>query len=336
MTDIKLSKAEIKQIINLDALKRIPSQTHVAVIMGGWSAERPVSIWSGEACAKALKKVGYKVTEVDVARDVARQLDDIKPDICFNALHGPFGEDGTIQGLLEIMGIAYTHSGVLASAMAMDKNIARILFDSVGIPIAKGCVVNRFDAAKAHIMPPPYVLKPVADGSSFGVFIVKAGTANPPQELLAKDWKLSDTMLAEEYVAGRELTCTVMGERALAVTDIIPNADYYDFEGKYAENGAIHIIPAKIKPNIYQDIMKWSVSACAVLGCRGVARVDWRYDDSTNGNDKLICLEVNTQPGMTDLSLAPEQAQKLGISFEEFVAWMVEQAECKQPIIQAK
>ncbi|MGL1919419.1 MAG: D-alanine--D-alanine ligase [Hyphomicrobiales bacterium] len=298
--------------------------------MGGWSAERPVSIWSGDACATALENVGYKVTKIDVGRDVASQLATLKPDVCFNALHGPFGEDGHIQGLLEIMGIPYTHSDVLASAMAMDKNVARQMFASVGIPIAEGKVINRFDAAKEHVMEPPYVLKPVADGSSFGVFIVERGTNQPPQELATTEWSLSDDMLAEKYVAGRELTCTVMGNRALAVTDIISNTEFYDFEGKYAEGGSTHIVPAKIKPNIYQDIMKWSVKACEVLGCTGVARVDWRYDDSQGANDELICLEVNTQPGMTGSSLAPEQAQKLGISFEKFVAWMVEQAKCKQ------
>ncbi len=329
-SEFKLSDAEIDAIIDLDQLKRIPQETHVAVLMGGWSSERPVSLWSGEACAKALENVGYKVTKIDVNRHVAAQIAKVDPDICFNALHGPFGEDGTIQGLLEIMGIPYTHSGLLASSMAMDKQIARQLFASVGIPIAEGKVINRFDAAKEHVMAPPYVLKPVADGSSFGVFIIPIGSNQPPQELLTSDWQLSDDMLAEKYVAGRELTCAVMGGRALGVTDIISNTEFYDFEGKYAEGGSVHIVPAKIKPNIYQNIMKWSVRACEVLGCRGVARVDWRYDDGENANDELICLEVNTQPGMTASSLAPEQAIKLGISFEKFVAWMVEQAECKQ------
>ncbi|NRB13992.1 MAG: D-alanine--D-alanine ligase [Rhizobiales bacterium] len=332
MTDIRLSDAEIDAIIDLNRLKRDPKTTHIAVLMGGWSAERPVSIWSGDACAKALLNVGYKVTKIDVGRDVATQLARVKPDVAFNALHGPFGEDGHIQGLLEIMGIPYTHSDVLASSLAMDKNVARQLFSSVGIPIAEGKVINRFDAAREHVMEPPYVLKPVADGSSFGVFIVERGANRPPRELLASDWPLSDDMLAEKYVAGRELTCTVMGNKALAVTDIISNTEFYDFEGKYAEGGSVHIVPAKIKPNIYQDIMKWSVRACEVLGCRGVARVDWRYDDGEDGNDELICLEVNTQPGMTGSSLAPEQAQKLGIDFEKFVAWMVEQAKCKQPM----
>ncbi|MBL1422377.1 MAG: D-alanine--D-alanine ligase [Alphaproteobacteria bacterium] len=336
MSDIRLPQAEIDAIIDLNNLKRVPKDTHVAVLMGGWSAERPVSIWSGDACAEALEKVGYKVTKIDVGRDVALRLAEVKPDVCFNALHGPFGEDGHIQGLLEILGIPYTHSDVLASAMAMNKHVARQLFAGVGIPIAKGKVINRFDAAKEHVMEPPYVLKPVADGSSFGVFIVPHGANQPPQELLAADWPLSDDMLGEQYVAGRELTCTVMGNRALAVTDIYSNSEFYDFEGKYAEGGSQHIVPAKIKPNIYQDIMKWSVRACEVLGCTGVARVDWRYDDSDGANDELICLEVNTQPGMTGSSLAPEQAQKLGISFEKFVAWMVEQAKCKQEIVGIK
>lgn len=336
MTDIKLPQAEIDAIIDLDDLTRDPKTTHVAVLMGGWSAERPVSLWSGDAYAKALENVGYKVTKIDVGRDVAAKLAVVKPDIALNALHGPFGEDGHVQGLLEIMGIPYTHSDVLASAMAMDKNVARQLFASVGIPIAFGKVINRFEAAKEHVMEPPYVLKPVADGSSFGVFIVPQGTNQPPQGLLAADWALSDDMLAEKYVAGRELTCAVMGGKALAVTDIISNTEFYDFEGKYAEGGSTHIVPAKIKPNIYQDIMKWSVKAYEVLGCSGVVRVDWRYDDSAGANDELICLEVNTQPGTTPSSLAPEQAQKLGISFEKFVAWMVEQAKCKQEIVGIK
>ncbi|NRA88803.1 MAG: D-alanine--D-alanine ligase [Rhizobiales bacterium] len=330
MNDIKLSDAQIDAIIDLDKLKRKPTETHVAVLMGGWSSERPVSLWSGEACAIALEKVGYKVTKIDVDQNIASTLKTVNPDVCFNALHGPFGEDGTIQGLLEIMGIPYTHSDVLASSMAMDKNIARILFASVGIPIAEGKVINRFEAAEQHVMEPPYVLKPVSDGSSFGVFIIERGTNQPPQELIAADWGLNDDMLAEKYVAGRELTCAVMGGKALAITDIISNTEFYDFEGKYAEGGSTHIVPAKIKPNIYQNIMKWSVKAYDVLGCRGVARVDWRYDDTEGVNDEVICLEVNTQPGMTGSSLAPEQADKLGISFEKFVAWMVEQAECRQ------
>ncbi len=228
---------------------------HVAVLMGGLSSERSVSLRSGEACAKALEGEGFTVTRVDVGRDVAEVLARLKPDVALNALHGPGGEDGIIQGVLEILKIPYTHSGVLASAVAAHKDKAKILFAAAGVPVAEGKVVTRFVAAEAHVLPPPYVLKPVSEGSSYGVFIVKQGTSHPPQELLREDWSHGDLMLAEKYIAGRELTCAVLGDRPLGVTEIKSvSSEWYDFDSKYAPGGSIHELPAKVKGNIYQKV----------------------------------------------------------------------------------
>lgn len=302
------------------------SGKHVAVLMGGWSSERPVSLWSGEGCARALEQAGYRVTRVDVGRDVAETLARLKPDVCFNALHGPFGEDGTIQGLLEILGIPYTHSGVLASSLAMDKEKAKIVMAAAGVPVPEGRVVSRAEAAKAHVMAPPYVLKPVTEGSSFGVVIVKEGRSHPPQELTSPDWRYGDRLLAEKYVAGQELTCLVMGDRALDIIEITAVSEaFYGFDAKYSKGGSIHTLPARLKPEIYQRVQELSLTAHRALGCRGVSRADFRYDEA---KDELVCLEVNTQPGMTETSLAPEMAAYAGVSFAELVSWLVEDASC--------
>jgi D-alanine-D-alanine ligase len=302
---------------------------HVAVLMGGLSSERSVSLRSGEACAKALEGEGFRVTRVDVGRDVAEVLTRLAPDAALNALHGPGGEDGVIQGVLEILRIPYTHSGVLASALASHKDKAKIVMAAAGVPVPEGKVVSRFEAAKAHVLPPPYVLKPVSEGSSYGVFIVKEGTSHPPQELLRPDWTHGDMMLAEKFIAGREFTCAVMGDRALDVIEIkTVSSDWYDFSSKYAPGGSIHELPAKVKGNIYQNVQELALKAHMALGCRGVSRTDFRYDDRPEGTGELVVLEVNTQPGMTETSLAPEMAAYAGISFGELVRWMVEDASC--------
>ncbi|MEO1198938.1 MAG: D-alanine--D-alanine ligase [Pseudomonadota bacterium] len=301
---------------------------HVAVLLGGWAAERPVSLNSGAACASALERAGYQVTPVDVGRDIATVLSDLKPDVAFNALHGPGGEDGVIQGVLETLSIPYTHSGVLASALAMNKAISREIFASHAIPIATGRLVSREEAAQGHVYQPPYVLKPVGEGSSFGVFIVREDMEHPPQELHSADWRFGETMLAEKFVAGKELTCAVLGDRSLGVTEIVPTSMFYDYEAKYAEGGSRHVVPAPLKPKIYHEIETLAVKAHKALGCRGVTRADFRYDDRPDGSGALVCLEVNTQPGMTETSLVPELAQHAGMSLEELVGWMVEDASC--------
>ena len=306
-----------------------PKDVHVAVLMGGWSAERPVSIDSGNGCAKALEGEGFRVTKVDVDRDIAATLKALKPDVAFNALHGPYGEDGKIQGLLEILGIPYTHSGVAASAVGMDKVKSRALFEAVGIPVAKGMVVNRLAAAKEHPMAPPYVVKPIHEGSSFGVFIVRDDQAHPPQELFAADWSFGEEVLVEEFIAGRELTCAVMGDVALGVTEIIPvGHNFYDYDAKYVEGGSNHVCPAEITPKIYQKIQTLSVAAHKALGCKGITRSDFRYDDRFSVEGELVWLEINTQPGMTPTSLVPEIAAEAGHSFGELLRWMVEDASC--------
>jgi len=299
---------------------------HVAVLMGGWSAERPVSLNSGRGCAAALEGAGYRVTRIDVARDIADVLAKLKPDAAFNALHGRVGEDGTIQGILEVLQIPYTHSGVLASALAMEKDLARIVLRAAGVPVAEGLTVNRHEAARRHVMAPPYVLKPVNEGSSFGVVIVKAGRSHPPQEVGRPDWPYGDRLLAEKYVGGLELTCAVIRDEALGVIDIRPvSEEFYGYDAKYAAGGSIHVLPAEIKPKIYQEVQRLTLAAHHALGCRGVSRADFRYDEP---NEELVCLEVNTQPGMTETSLVPEIAAHAGMSFGELVSWMVEDASC--------
>jgi len=297
---------------------------HVAVLMGGWSAEREISLRSGKACGDALEAQGYRVTRVDVARNVAEVLARLKPDAAFNVLHGRPGEDGTIQGILEILRIPYTHSGVLASALAMDKPVAKIVMAAAGVPVPEGVVVSRAEAAKAHVMKPPYVIKPPAEGSSVGVFIVQPDHAHPPQELSRPDWPYGEQVLVERYVAGLELTCAVMGDEALGVIEIEPTTRFYDYESKYAPGGSRHILPARILPNIYQRARNLALTAHRALGCRGVSRADFRFDPRSDGD--LVCLEVNTQPGMTEMSLVPELAAHAGLSFGELVKWIVEDA----------
>jgi len=299
---------------------------HVAVLMGGWSAEREVSLRSGQACGAALTRLGYRVTPIDVARDIATVLTTLKPDMCLNVLHGRPGEDGTLQGVLEVIGIPYTHSGVLASALAMQKDVAKAIFRSADVPVADGVVATRFEAGKKHLLPPPYVVKPVAEGSSVGVFIVSAEHAHPPQELYRDDWAFGDRVIVEKYIAGKELTCAVMGEEAFGVIEIVPTVRFYDYEAKYAPGGSKHLLPAPVSPFVYQQVRRLALAAHRALGCRGVSRADFRYDDRIEGTGGLVCLEVNTQPGMTETSLVPELAAHAGISFDELVRWMVEDA----------
>jgi D-alanine-D-alanine ligase len=302
---------------------------HVAVLMGGWSAERPVSLNSGKGCADALEARGYKVTRVDVGRDVAKVLIDLKPDVAFNALHGKAGEDGAIQGLLENLRIPYTHSGVLASALAMRKDRAKDVLAAAGVPVAQSLTIDRREAARRHAMAPPYVLKPVSEGSSFGVVIVKDGRSHPPQEVAREDWPYGDELLAEHFVAGKELTCAVMGERVLGIIEIRPVSEgWYGYDAKYSKGGSLHILPAEIKPKIYQEIQDLTLRAHRALGCRGVSRADFRFDEGEDGEGELVCLEVNTQPGMTETSLVPDMAAHAGISFGELVEWIVEDASC--------
>ena len=302
---------------------------HVAVLMGGLSAERPISLRSGEACAKALEGEGFRVSRVDVGHDAAQVLAELKPDVAFNALHGRYGEDGIIQGVLELLRIPYTHSGVLASSTAMKKDVAKVIMAAAGLPVPLGRVVHRLEAARAHVLPAPYVLKPVSEGSSFGVFIIREDQAHPPQELNSADWAHGDLMLAEQFIAGRELTCAVMGERAFDVIEIVAaDGGWYDYEAKYAKGGSKHILPAELKPNIYQKVQELALEAHRALGCRGVSRADFRYDDRPGGTGELVVLEVNTQPGMTETSLVPEMAAHAGFSFGELVRWMVEDASC--------
>jgi D-alanine-D-alanine ligase len=297
---------------------------HVAVLMGGWSAEREVSLRSGKACADALMRQGYRVTPIDLTRDIAEALKAAKPDVVLNMLHGCPGEDGTVQGLLELLAIPYSHSGVAASAVAMQKDITKTLLMAGRVPVPDGVVASRFDAAQRHLLPPPYVIKPVAEGSSVGIFIVTVDHAHPPQELTRDDWAYGDRLIVEKFIPGKELTCAVMGDQALGVIEIVPAVGFYDYEAKYAPGGSKHLLPAPISPIVYQEVRKLSLAAHCALGCRGVSRADFRYDENVEGG--LVCLEVNTQPGMTETSLVPELAAHAGISFDELVRWMVEDA----------
>ncbi len=299
---------------------------HVAVLMGGTSSEREVSLNSGKACADALEGEGFKVTRIDVGADVATVLSALRPDAAFNALHGPDGEDGTIQGLLEILKIPYTHSGVLASALAMDKERAKILMRAAGVDVPGGRVVNRMEAASQHVLPPPYVVKPIAEGSSMGVIIVRDGRSHPPQILASDEWRFGEQVLAEPYIAGRELTCGVMGDKPLGVIEVKAATEWYDYDAKYAPGGSIHVLPAELKPNVYHRVQELALTAHRALGCRGVSRADLRYDDTPGGTGALVVLEVNTQPGMTQTSLVPDMAAHAGLSFGELVRWMVEDA----------
>jgi len=297
---------------------------HVAVLMGGWSAEREVSLVSGAACATALREGGYKVTAIDVQRDVGALLTRLfpRPDVVFNALHGRFGEDGCIQGLLNILDIPYTHSGLLASALAMDKPAAKRLFWAADIPVAEDAIVTQDDLKQGDPLERPYVVKPPNEGSSVGVFIIREqGDVNK----VVERWPFGREAMVERFIPGRELTVAVMGDNPLAVTEITTERGFYDYDAKYVAGGSRHLLPAPVDAEVYDEALRLSARACAVLGCRGVARADFRYD-----GDNLYLLEVNTQPGMTPTSLVPEQAAHAGISFAELCAWMVENAECDQ------
>eukprot|EP01013_Petalomonas_cantuscygni_P003805 TRINITY_DN14037_c0_g1_i1.p1 TRINITY_DN14037_c0_g1~~TRINITY_DN14037_c0_g1_i1.p1 ORF type:complete len:315 (+),score=62.52 TRINITY_DN14037_c0_g1_i1:979-1923(+) len=297
----------------------------VAVIYGGWSSERDVSLTSGKQMANAARSAGYDVVEIDAGRDLATQLTDAEPDVVLNGLHGPWGEDGCVQGALEVLGLPYSHSGVLASALAMDKLKSKAVFREAGIPIAEDKQVTRAEAAAAHPLKPPYVIKPVAEGSSFGVLIVREGANGPAKELTGPNWHYGDHLMAEEFIPGRELTVAVLGDRALAVTEITTLRDYYDFDAKYEAGGSQHVIPADLPAHVTDAAMEFALKAHKALGCRGATRSDFRYDDK---RDRLVILETNTQPGMTPTSLVPEQAAFVGMSFEQLVAWMIEDASC--------
>ncbi|RZJ85141.1 MAG: D-alanine--D-alanine ligase [Brevundimonas sp.] len=296
---------------------------HVAVLLGGLSSEREVSLVSGKACADALERLGARVSRVDAGRDLADVLTRLKPDVCFNALHGEWGEDGCVQGVLETLGLRYTHSGVLASALAMDKAKAKAVLAAAGVVVPGGGLYDRHEAARDHVMAPPYVVKPNAEGSSVGVFLVFEGANRPPQELAQPAWTFGEEVMIEPYIAGHELAVAVMDGRALAVTEIVPRTGFYDFAAKYGEGGSEHVLPARIDEKAAQRAMELAQLAHRALGCRGVTRSDFRYDPV---NDNLVLLEVNTQPGMTPTSLAPEQAAYTGISFDQLVLWIVEDA----------
>lgn len=296
----------------------------VVVLIGGPSAEREVSLSSGAECAAALRVSGCDVIEVDAGRDLALRLSEISPDVVFNALHGRWGEDGCVQGLLEWMQIPYTHSGVLASSLALDKQRTKAAYRSVGLPVVESVIVPKGDVSKAHVMRPPYVVKPNNEGSSVGIYLVAADAKAPP--VMADD--MPEMVMVEAYAAGRELTTTVMGDRALGVTDIIVDG-WYDYDAKYKAGGSRHVVPADVPQDIYDACLDYALRAHQVLGCRGVSRTDFRWDES-RGLAGLILLETNTQPGMTPTSLAPEQAAYAGVSFPDLCRWMVEDASCNR------
>ena len=296
---------------------------HIGVLMGGWSAEREVSLVSGAAVAKSLAEAGHEVTPIDVQRDMGALMTRLypRPDIIFNALHGRFGEDGCVQGVLDILDIPYTHSGLLASALAMDKPMAKKLFAMAGIPVAEHKIVGRDEIMAGDVVDRPYVVKPLNEGSSVGVHIVLEGDSEP----LFSDtgWPFGDMVMVEKFIPGRELTVSVMGDRALAVTEIITAREFYDYDAKYVDGGSRHVLPADIDAGTADEAMRLAVLAHQTLGCRGVSRADFRCD-----GDSLYLLEINTQPGMTPTSLVPEQAAHIGMSFQDLVVWMVDNAEC--------
>ena len=294
---------------------------HVAVLMGGISAEREVSLVSGAACADALDRLGARVSRIDAGRDLAAVLTRLKPDVCFNALHGEWGEDGCVQGVLETLDIPYSHSGVLASALAMDKTKAKAVLAAAGVPVPGGGLFNRMEAGARHVLPPPYVVKPNSEGSSVGVFRVFEGANSPPAELLSPAWTFGEEVVVEPYIPGLELAVAVMDGRALAVTEIEARTGFYDYEAKYGEGGSTHILPARMPAEMAERAMRCAERAHVALGCRGVTRSDFRYDPV---NHNLVLLEVNTQPGMTPTSLVPEQAAHVGVGFDELVGWITE------------
>ena len=298
----------------------------VMVLMGGWSAERAVSLASGTACANALNDAGYSVSRVDVKRDLNALIESLKPapDVVFNALHGRFGEDGRVQSLLDILGLPYTHSGVLASALAMNKQSAKTLFTARGIPCPEGKLISIAEFGDTMPLDPPFVVKPNNEGSSVGVTVIQKGD----NRVALDNWPYGNDVLVEQYIVGRELTVAVIGSRPLGVTELRPHVGFYDYEAKYTEGKTVHICPAPIPETIAALAMEYAVLAHQVLGCRGVSRSDFRYDDTEYSPGRLYMLEVNTQPGMTPLSLVPEQAAHAGMSMSDLVTWMVENATC--------
>ena len=301
---------------------------HVAVLMGGWSAEREVSLVTGQAVCTALEDVGYRVTPIDVAPDIFDVLSELEPEVAFNALHGRFGEDGCIQGILEVLKIPYTHSGVLASALAMDKPRAKQMFASVSIPCPEGRVVHRDEVLEGKVFEPPYVLKPMNEGSSVGVRLVFEGDNISPLD--EANWAYGEYVLMERYIPGREIQVAVMDDKALGAIEIRPKKRFYDYEAKYSDGWADHIMPAGIPEADYQESLRLALLAHQTLGCRGVTRADLRYDDTLNGAARFYMLEINTQPGMTPLSLVPEIAAYGGISFAELMDLLVKDAGCQR------
>ena len=305
------------------------SDLHVAVLMGGLSSEREVSLSSGGMCADALEGQVARVSRVDAGRDLAAVLTALKPDVVFNALHGEWGEDGCVQGVLETLAIPYTHSGVLASALAMDKDKSKAVLKAAGLIVPGGGLFDRHEVARTHVIAPPYVIKPNAEGSSVGVFLVREGADRPVAEVGEPDWTYGDLVMVEPFIAGKELAVTVLGEksgpRALTVTDITPVKGFYDYEAKYAPGGSRHVLPADLPARVFEAALRQSELAHTAMGCRGVTRSDFRYDDL---KDELVLLEVNTQPGMTPTSLSPEQAAFVGMDYRDLVRWIVEDASC--------
>lgn len=300
---------------------------HVAVLMGGWSNERAVSLMSGDGIADALEKVGYQVTRLDMDRDVAAKLAEIKPDVVFNALHGVPGEDGSVQGMLDLMGIPYTHSGMVTSVIAIDKELTKQRLVPAGIPMPQGTIVDSQTLYSGDPLPRPYVLKPINEGSSVGVAIVteESSYGNPIARDAAGPWQDFETLLAEPFIKGRELTCAVLGDKPLCITELKPKSGFYDFDAKYTDGMTDHICPAEIPQDIEDYLMELSLRAHQLLGCKGASRTDFRWDDEL-GKDGIFVLETNTQPGMTPLSLVPEQAKQVGISYEQLVDMLVKEA----------
>jgi D-alanine-D-alanine ligase len=306
------------------------AKRRVAVLYGGISAEREVSLSTGRQVIAALRDGGFDVTPIEVTDDIAAVVSALtpRPDAVFNALHGRFGEDGAIQGVLDWLGIPYTHSGVRASALAMDKVAAKALFVANGLPVARHVVVDRAELAAYDPLPVPYVIKPLNEGSSVGVEIIRNGDNR--RSAIARAWRFGQTALVEEYVPGRELTVGVMGDRALAVTEILADAGaFYDYESKYCDGGSRHVIPAAVHPDTYHRALDVALAAHRALGCRGATRCDFRYDDTTGEPGRLVLLEINTQPGLTPTSLLPEQAAHHGMNFAQLCTWMVENAACR-------
>ena len=301
----------------------------VVILLGGESPEREISFLTGNACYNSLIKFNHDVIKIDPDHNLISTLKEISPDVVFNALHGKWGEDGNIQAILEYLHIPYTHSGVFPSSNAINKNTAKNIFKSSGIPVAQGFILNKKELIAGNIMKPPYVIKPISGGSSIGIEIIYDEEFDLKK--IVRENKLNDfdTYLVEEYIAGKDLTCAVMGSRVLGVTEIIPNSNFYNYESKYKSDSTIHIIPANIERNIYQATQELALAAHESLHCRGVTRCDFRFDDAL-GREGLVCLEINTQPGMTERSLVPELAKHEGISFDELVYWILNDASCNR------